>query len=89
MIYVVGALTYCVQYLSLHNDLDKVITDERLLALAGRDSFLPEEFNLLRLPCPLGGGGVVLPCFQQMGTAELPASRAVTVFQVEEIYATE
>ena len=57
MIYVVGALTYCVQYLSLHNDLDKVITDERLLALAGRDSFLPEEFNLLRLPCPLGGGG--------------------------------
>ena len=32
-----------------------------------------------------GGGGGGLPCFQQMGTAELPASRAVTALQVEEI----
>ena len=38
-------------------DLDKVITEELLPALAGRDSFLPEELNLLRLPCRLGGGG--------------------------------
>ena len=64
-------------------DLDKVITEELLPALAGRDSFLPEELNLLRLPCRLGG--MALPCFQQMGMAELPASRAVTALQVEEI----
>eukprot|EP00117_Sycon_ciliatum_P036503 scpid35407/ scgid1636/ len=47
---------------------------------------LPEELNLLRLlrlPCRLGG--MALPCFQQMGMAELPASRAVTALQVEEI----